>query len=396
MIDDDTNAPALTKCTELNTGDGTDGYDDWRLPSLIELKSLVYCSGDSGPAAPVAIDSFCSNDGAGFQKPTINQSIFPNTGPNSDEVFYWTANLADSGDKAHFVKFNTGGNDTGAWTGTSKRVRCVRGDPLSECGNGYREPGEDCDDGNSDNEDSCPNTCDLEPGEYTTTILHSWSGTTPMNCGMAQNPTMYTFYTCESPVELHMITGDFLFLYSFEFQPGEVAELTVSNGATFDFNSFDLDQVEDNSGMFECEDSSGNEWEFYGGMWSRQVVDPETEVTSWIHQAEAPDGCETPDPASVTVTSDTGESETYTQSDEDIIDFNWTGVKWVRFESYEAKIHTRSYSVTYTRCDDATDCVSEDVPNTGGCIGSDGNYSDDYCTEDGVSWVCTTGFCTNP
>ena len=73
------------------------GYSDWRLPTREELRTLVYCS--NGTAQEIAWDKGCAGGEAfkknPYQRPTINQQVFPNTAPNTIKNWqyyvYWSS-----------------------------------------------------------------------------------------------------------------------------------------------------------------------------------------------------------------------------------------------------------------------------------------------------------------
>ncbi|WP_242466157.1 DUF1566 domain-containing protein [Chromatium okenii] len=63
---------------ELNNNGGYAGYSDWRLPSIHELKTLVYCSSGQ-PKTWNDTGTSCEGN---YSKPTIDLIAFPNT-PNT-------------------------------------------------------------------------------------------------------------------------------------------------------------------------------------------------------------------------------------------------------------------------------------------------------------------------
>ena len=72
-----------------------------RLPTIVELRTLVYCS--SGYPAPFNSDnnSSCSGD---YQRPTIVADAFPNTPP----IPFWTTSFIGDGRRVWFTSFYSG------------------------------------------------------------------------------------------------------------------------------------------------------------------------------------------------------------------------------------------------------------------------------------------------
>ena len=107
------------------------GYSDWRVPTMAELNTLVYCS--NGKVRKFKANGWetikhegyygCgSNIRGDYQRPTINQLIFPNT-PAS---YFWSASPnAYYGYYAWLLNFNNG-NDYNYNRGYAYRVRLVR------------------------------------------------------------------------------------------------------------------------------------------------------------------------------------------------------------------------------------------------------------------------------
>ena len=134
VFSSDTDATGFVRKVNSN---GLCGASDWRLPTLVELSRLIYCSDgkyDTLSTYPEGYDRrtvfLCkSNDNYAdvTTKPTIENVYFPNTGG-----FYWTRNLysfkAESSGYPFFGSVNFDyGTLSQASSGFNFRIRLVRG-----------------------------------------------------------------------------------------------------------------------------------------------------------------------------------------------------------------------------------------------------------------------------
>ncbi|MCI5159399.1 MAG: DUF1566 domain-containing protein, partial [Candidatus Electrothrix sp. AUS1_2] len=91
------------------------GYSDWRMPTIDELKTLVYCSKGKRK------DGYCNE---GSEQPTINQQAFPNA---AAEYVVWSGSPhAGYSGSAWDVFFFSGSSDFIGRSNDSA-VRLVRG-----------------------------------------------------------------------------------------------------------------------------------------------------------------------------------------------------------------------------------------------------------------------------
>ena len=107
--------------SKFRSGVSFAGHSDWRMPTKEELRSLVYCS--NGTPQEEAWDNSCDGKDAkagDYQRPTINQTAFPNT----KNFWYWSSTAQDA--SFAWIVFFFNGN--GSWGDRSYdlHVRLVR------------------------------------------------------------------------------------------------------------------------------------------------------------------------------------------------------------------------------------------------------------------------------
>ena len=101
---------------------------EWRLPTIAELRTLVYCSSGT----PILIDmtyNLTSCSGA-YQKPTIVSWAFPNTPGLSGSVSYWSSTPGSTHDPNDPIRawyaYTSGGMVAGTFRENPFFIRLVR------------------------------------------------------------------------------------------------------------------------------------------------------------------------------------------------------------------------------------------------------------------------------
>ncbi len=119
---------ALDAAKAFNNDGGFGGYKDWIVPHIEDLSTIRYCSTGFEKTRKIpaktggtrTIEDVCN--GEGYQRPTINQTIFPNT----KDSWYWSSSpYANNSGDAWFVLFYNGG-DGNSFKYSNYYVRLVR------------------------------------------------------------------------------------------------------------------------------------------------------------------------------------------------------------------------------------------------------------------------------
>ncbi len=123
---------AIEYCLNLSCGD----YDDWRLPTIDELRSLIRgcegteLGGSCGVSDPGCTYYDCRNSDCGgceeYEGPALDGYYLPDD-LNGDYYVYWSATeIIDEDEFAWIVNYKYAGVTSGYFT-SEYSVRCVRG-----------------------------------------------------------------------------------------------------------------------------------------------------------------------------------------------------------------------------------------------------------------------------
>ena len=107
---------ALDTTIAFNNEGGFDGFTDWVVPHIEDLSTIRYCSKGFRDKETIptkagknkTIEDWCK--GESYQRPTINQTIFPNT---KDSGYWSSSPVANNSNGAWIVYFNNGDDDYG-------------------------------------------------------------------------------------------------------------------------------------------------------------------------------------------------------------------------------------------------------------------------------------------